>query len=312
MNIIGYKHIYLTISGILVLVSIVLVAVWGLKQGIDFTGGTLMEIEFHPETAAQKRAPTADEVKKELEVLDIGPVSIQSAGPNGMLLRFPNITEEKHQQILQAFAHLTGPNRFSEKRFDTIGPTVGTILRTRALLAISLAVIAIILYLTWAFRQVSKPVASWKYGLVAVFTLIHDISIPAGVFALLGKFRGVEVDSLFITALLTIMGFSVHDTIIIFDRIRENLSKQKSPEDYDKIVNRSLNETITRSINTSLTVLLVLVAIYVLGGETTRYFALALIVGIAFGTYSSIFVASPLLVLWEQFSRKRALSRNRR
>lgn len=312
MNIIGYKYIYLTISGILVLASILLLVIWGLKPGIDFTGGTLMEIEFHADASAQKRMPATDEVKKELDFLRVGPVSVQPAGTNAMLIRFSTITEEKHQQILGAFTHLTGSNGFSEKRFDTIGPTIGTVLRTRALLAIALTVIAIILYLTWAFRHVSKPVASWKYGLVAVFTLVHDISIPAGVFAVLGKFGGVEVDSLFITALLTIMGFSVHDTIIIFDRIRENLSKQKSPEDYDKIVNRSLNETITRSINTSLTVLLVLAAIYVLGGETTRYFALALIVGIAFGTYSSIFVASPLLVMWEQFSRRREAAKKRR
>ncbi len=234
-----------------------------------------------------------------------------------MMLRFPHVDEKTHQAIVQTLSQLNvgtqngenilfiGPQSSFEKRFDTIGPTIGQELRSRSFSAIGLAVIAIILYIAWAFRHVAKPVNSWKYGTIAVFTLLHDIAIPIGVFSFLGHYKGVEVDTLFITALLTIMGFSVHDTIVVFDRIRENLRKLKLTEQFDTTVNRSVNETIVRSLNTSITVLLVLLAIYVWGGETIHYFALALIVGIIFGTYSSIFVASPLLVVWNNLQSKR-------
>ena len=207
--------------------------------------------------------------------------------------------------MLKALSGLKGPEHMVERRFDTIGPTIGKVLRTQSFVAIGLTAAGIVLYLSWAFRHVSKPVASWKYGVVAVSAFIHDVTIPVGVFAFLGHFYGVTIDSLFITALLTVMGFSVHDTIVIFDRIRENLAKLKRPESYEATVNRSVNETIARSINTSLTVLIVLLAIFLFGGVTTRFFALALMIGIIFGTYSSIFVASPLLVIWQQWTEKK-------
>ncbi|OGN25672.1 MAG: protein-export membrane protein SecF, partial [Candidatus Yanofskybacteria bacterium RIFCSPLOWO2_01_FULL_44_22] len=191
------------------------------------------------------------------------------------------------------------------KRFDSIGPTIGRELKRNAAIALVVAIIAIVLYIAWAFRHVSEPVSSWKYGVAAVIALIHDVTIPTAVFALLGKFSGVPIDALFITALLTIMGFSVHDTIVVFDRTRENLRKLKGREEFSVTVNRSVNETFTRSINTSVTILLALVAIVVFGGESVRYFALALIIGIVFGTYSSIFIASPLLVLWNDLTKKK-------
>lgn len=301
MNIIGHKYKYLTFSGILIFGSIACLLVWGLNVGIDFTGGSLMEVEF-----TQGTVPTVDNVKEVLVPLKLGDIIVQPIGDKGMILRFRDVDEQTHQQILMAFGGLEGPKETIERKFDTIGPTVGKELRSKSFAAIGLTALGIVLYLAWAFRHVSKPVASWKYGVVAVSAFIHDVTIPLGVFAVLGHFYGVAIDSLFITALLTVMGFSVHDTIVIFDRIRENLAKLKHAEPYEDTVNKSVNETISRSINTSLTVLMVLLAVFIFGGETTRYFALALTVGIIFGTYSSIFVASPLLVIWEQSMRKKS------
>lgn len=304
MNIINNKHIYLTFSGFLVLASILVLAVWGLKPGIDFTGGSLLEVEF------KNRAPSAQDLQKKFGELDLGNVLIQPTGEKGVIMRFKHVEEEAHQKILQVLrGDEADQENIVEKRFDAIGPTIGRELRNKSFAALILAVTAIILYIAWAFRKVSKPIASWKYGVVAVLALIHDVTIPTGVFAALGKFRGVEVDTLFITALLTILGFSVHDTIVVFDRIRENLQKLKHPEVFDETVNRSINETIARSVNTSLTVLLVLGAVFFFGGETVKYFSFALILGIIFGTYSSIFVASPLLVLWSKFGNKFGLTK---
>lgn len=300
MNIIGHKYIYLAFSGILVAGSIVFLILWGLKVGIDFTGGSLMEVEF-----TQGTMPTVDNVREVLAPLNLGDITVQPIGEKGMVFRFRDVDAQTHQQILQALGGLQGPKETVERRFDSIGPTVGKELRSKSFLAIGFTALGIVVYLAWAFRKVSQPVASWKYGVIAVSAFIHDVIIPVGVFALLGHFYGISVDSFFITALLTVMGFSVHDTIVIFDRIRENLAKAKQIESYEHTVNKSINETITRSINTSLTVLIVLFGIFFLGGETTRYFALTLIIGIVFGTYSSIFVASPLLVIWERMQRKK-------
>ena len=291
MNIIGHKYTFLTFSGLLVLGSIIIIALWGLKLGIDYTGGSLLEIEF------KDKRMEVDELKKKMDGLSLENVIIQPAGEKGVILRFKDIDENTHQALLQS---LEGSE---EKRFDSIGPVIGNELKKKSVTALLLALVAIVLYIAFAFRQVSRPVSSWKYGLAAILALVHDVTIPIGVFALLGHFWGVEVDTLFITALLTILGFSVHDTIVVFDRIRENLRKLKSPEPYELTVNRSVNETITRSINTSLTILLVLLMVIVLGGETTKFFALTLILGIIFGTYSSIFVASPILVIWNRWTR---------
>lgn len=299
MNIIGHKYVFLTFSVILVLASIVLYALWGLKLGIDFTGGSLIEVEF------SEASPSLDDVKKYLAPINLGAAVVQPTGERGLILRFKDIDEERHQQVLRTLSAAipqntgdpNGLNQMKEKRFDSIGPTIGQELKRKSILAVVFAIIAIVLYVAWAFRHVSRPVSSWKYGATVIVALVHDVAIPIGFFSALGYLRGVEIDPLFITALLTILGFSVHDTIVVFDRIRENLRKLKTKELFAVTVNRSVNETLMRSINTSCTVLIVLVAIFFLGGETTKYFSLALIIGIIFGTYSSIFVASPLLVI---------------
>lgn len=299
MNIIGKKHIFVSASLTLMFASIILFAVWGLTLGIDFTGGTLLEVEF------SRLRISNEEIHKALKPLNLNDVILQPIGEKGVMMRMGPIEEDMHQKILLSLITLAKDQTITEKRFDTIGPTIGKVLRQQSYTTIALTIAGIVLYLSYAFRKISKPVSSWKYGIVAVITLVHDVAIPVGVFVVLGKLHNIEVDSLFITALLTVMGFSVHDTIVIFDRIRENLTKLKGSESFEITVNRSVNETIGRSINTSFTVLIVLLAIFFLGGETTRYFSLALLVGIAFGTYSSIFLASPLLVYWNNWTKQK-------
>ena len=195
-----------------------------------------------------------------------------------------------------------------EKQFDSVGPVVGQELKRRAYIAIGTVLFLIVIYIAFAFRKVSRPVAPWKYGLAAIIALFHDIFIPTGIFSILGHYLGVEIDLLFVTGLLTILGFSVHDTIVVFDRIRENLRKGLG-KNFEETVNISVNQTITRSINTSLTVFLTLLAIFIFGGASVKYFALLLMIGVFFGTYSSIFVASSLLVTWEAWRQKRTARR---
>lgn len=292
MSIIKYRKIYFAISGVLFITSIAALLIWGLKPSIDFTGGALLEAQF------SQNGIKLEEIKENLSKLEIGEISVQPAGENGVILRMKDIDEETHQKILQA---LEGAQ---EKRFESIGPVVGEELKRRAIYAVSLTLLMIVAYIAWAFRKVSRPVVSWQYGLATLIALFHDVFLPAGVFAFLGHYKGVEVGLLFITAVLTVLGFSVHDTIVVFDRIRENLRKGSSGN-FEHIVDLSVHQTIVRSINTSLTVLLTLLAIYFLGGETIKYFVLTLILGIIFGTYSSIFIASPLLVVFEKWGKRR-------
>ncbi len=288
LQIIPNKKVFLTISAILVLASILSVIFWGLKLGIDFTGGTYWEVEF------LNARPDNATVLNTLAGMGLKDVVVQPTGETGLILRLKDISENTHQAALQSLNSLK-PAR--DIRFESIGPTIGQELKGKAVTALFLVLILIILYIAWAFRKVSKPVASWKYGIIAVIALMHDVFIPAGVFAILGHYKGVEIDTLFVTALLTVLGFSVHDTIVVFDRIRENL-RRRPHENFSENINKSVNETFARSINTSLTVFLVLLAVYFLGGQSTQTFALTLILGVFFGTYSSIFVASPLLDLW--------------
>lgn len=301
MDIIGKKYIFLSFSGILVLASFLAIAVWGLHMGIDFTGGSLLQVSF---TDAR---PASEAIRDSIKDLNVGSVAIELAQDRDVILRFRSVDESDHQGILKALAVL-GP--VQEKQFTTIGPTIGNELKNRALMALILALALIVLYITWAFRHVSRPLPSWKYGSVAVMVaLFHDIIIPTGLFSLLGRFGGAEADALFVTALLTILGFSVHDTIVVFDRTRENLRNLKKSEQFDETINRSVSETFTRSLFTSFTVFLVLAAVFFLGGATTRYFALTLMAGVLFGTYSSIFVASPLLVLWNDSTKRRGMDK---
>lgn len=297
------RKITYLISGTLILLSLISIAVFRFNFGIDFTGGTIMEIEY----AAER--PSIDQIKTALKGFQVGDIKLQPTGDTAYILRFKDIDEDTHQKILSSLSF--DSFKAEEKRFDSIGPVIGSELKRRALYAVGLAAIMIILYIAFAFRKVSalktsqfKNLSSFKFGVIAVVALMHDVIIPTGIFSVLGQFKGVEIDSLFVTAILTILGFSVHDTIVVFDRIRENLLKNPS-KNFEETVDKSVKETIIRSINTSFTVLLVLVALFIFGGETTKFFSLALILGIFFGTYSSIFLASPLLVSWLNFSNRR-------
>ncbi len=294
LNIIQHRKIWYTISGLLFAASILAVLVWGLNFGIDFTGGTLYEIKWADKVPATAAIVDAVNRAEHLEV------QVQPAGETDSLLRLPSITEDVHQKIAKELASL---GKFEDMSFETVGPTVGQELKQRSLTALALVLLAIIAYISFAFRKVSRPVPSWRYGVVAVMALFHDVIIPIGVFAVIGHLFDIKIDILFVTAALTVLGFSVHDTIVVFDRIRENITRRPG-KTFEETVNRSVNETLARSINTSLTALLVLLAVFFFGGVTIKYFVLMLILGIIFGTYSSIFIASPLLVSWYLSGRK--------
>ncbi|MFH1968208.1 MAG: protein translocase subunit SecF [bacterium] len=294
-NFIKYSIFYYVISGVLVVATIACLFIFGLKFGIEFVGGSTMELEF------QNNRPSNEEISNAISDFDLGEVVIQPTGANGAILKFRGIDEEVHQQILLEINNLAF---VQEKSFQYIGPSVGQELRNKTQLAIVLALLSITLYIAFAFRKVSRPVVSWKYGLASLVALFHDILIPIGVFSVLGALYNVEITIPIIAALLTVLGFSVHDTIVIFDRIRENIIKRGSGE-FEDTVNWSLNQTLGRSLSTVFSTLIVLFAIYFFGGETLKYFSLALIIGITSGAYSSIFIAGPLLVSWYKWSLKK-------
>lgn len=381
IKIVQRRKTWFALSAILISISIAALCVWGLKLGIDFTGGTLMEFSFEEKTL------NSEEIKNVLEDLDIGEVNVQFSN-DSVLLRFKDVDEDTHQEIIRALdLAILGENgneegdnnleesiedideedadtliesisgirkamaadeigvvdeveesgievttdsgeeiyieseeidlesviatsekksKIKEKRFDSIGPVIGNELKSTAVIAIVIALIAIVFYIGWAFRKVSRPVSSFKYGIIATITLFHDIIITLGVFAVLGHLYNIEVGIPFVAALLAILGYSVNDTIVVFDRTRENLIRSGHDE-FESVVNKSVNETLIRSLNTSFTTLLVLTTLYLFGGETIKYFVIALIVGVSAGTYSSIFIASPLLVTWQKWSLKRRL-----
>ncbi len=296
IQIIKYRGLAYGLSFVLLVAALASLAVWGIKYGIDFNGGSLLEVEF------KGTRPAVQTVEQSLAQLNLGYNVIQPTGRNGMILRFKDVDENTHQAIVKKLSGLD-KGELTEKRFESVGPIVGAELKSRALWAIAVALFFIVSYIAWAFRKVSHPVASWKYGVAAIIALAHDVVVTTGVFSILGHFKGIEVDILFVSAILTVIGFSVHDTIVVFDRIRENIFRHAAV-DFTTTVNKSVNDTLARSINTSLTTLLVLLALFILGGETIRYFALALIIGITLGTYSSIFVASPILVDWNRLNQK--------
>lgn len=284
-NIVGYRRVGYAISSVLVGLSLIALILWGLKFSIDFTGGSLIELRYpdgRPELSV-----VSDMVPKEL-----GSVLVTPVGEDGYVLRLQTLTEEQHQVVLSALSEQSAS--VEELRFTSIGPTIGMELRNKAIYALVAVLTAILIYVAWAFRKISHPIPSWQYGGAAIVALFHDVIITLGVFSLLGHYMGVEVGALFITALLTVLGFSVHDTIVVFDRVRDNL--HRLDERFPSIVNVSLNETMSRSINTSLTTLLVLLFSLFFGGSSITFFVLALVIGIIVGTYSSIFIASPLLV----------------
>jgi preprotein translocase subunit SecF len=287
MFIILYRNIFFTLTGILVLVSLVVPFVFGLNIGTDFTGGALVEVRY------DAGRPAPESLQSALTGAGLESVSVRGAGDDSYIIRAAPLSAEAREALPQALAGGT-----IEKLTD-IGPTVGKELRTKALLALSLVLLGIVLYVAFVFRKVSKPISSWVYGLITVVTLLHDVVIPVGAFALFGYLWGAQVDILFVTALLTILGFSVHDTIVVFDRVRENLRENQEKnhkEPFENVVGRSIDQTFVRSINTSLSTLIALLALFFLGPESTQDFALTLLIGIVAGAYSSIAVATPLLV----------------
>jgi preprotein translocase subunit SecF len=298
MNIIGHKSIYLSISSVLVLVSVVLIAVFGFRPGIDFTGGTLWQIKVDN--------PQAGESAVRDTFLNLGAkeaIVYRELTSQSYLTKLPNLSEADHQKYLSALKEKFG--QVEELKFETIGPTVGDQLRSRAIWAIVLVLLGISLYIAFAFRKASYPVQSWKYGIATLIALAHDVIIPSGVIVALGHWKGTELDTNFVVALLVIMGFSVHDTIVVFDRIRENLLTRKGSKTFSEIVNDSVVQTLARSINTSLTLVLVLVAMLIFGAPTLKLFVLIMLIGVIFGTYSSIFIASPILTIWHRFGKSK-------
>ena len=298
MFIIKHKKIFIGISVALVLLSLISLFVFGLHVGIDFKGGTLEEVTY--KTTRPDQAVLSNDLSK----LGFGVVNLQPTGELGYIIKTRALTDAEHTTLLQTLS--TDPaNPATEVNFDSIGPSVGRELTRKAIIAVILISLAIICFIAFAFRKVSKPVSSWRYGIIAILTLIHDVLIPVGIFAALSHFYGAELDTLFVVAVLTILGLSVSDTIVIFDRIRENLKSIQAKEiDFGTVVGHSLEESYVRSICTSLTVILVLLSLVFFGPSTTKYFALMLTAGMFFGTYSSIFLASPLLVLVSEKQKK--------
>ena len=294
MNIIKNRVVFYVISGIFVGGSIVALALFGLNQGIDFTGGSMLSVRFDSR-------PTPVDAEKTLSGLDLGAITIQPVGDTAMNFRMKTLDEDTHQKVLTSLRGSYGTT--TELEFNSIGPSVGQELRQKSLTALVILFLAILAYVAFSFRKVSMPVQSWKYGVVTLISAFHDVSIPVGLFAILGRFAHVEIGTPFIAAVLTIMGYSINDTIVVLDRVRENL--QRSSGLFEDIVERSVQQTKLRSLNTSMTTILAMTAVYFFGGASIKDFALALIVGIAVGTYSSIFIASPLLVTWNRWDVKR-------
>ena len=303
MWVIKHRAIFYTFSIILIIASIFSFFKWGLNLGIDFTGGTLIEVSYKSDK------PDQNLIQDSLRRLDQS-TTVRPAGLDGYIIKMKPIDQEEKAKVMDIL-NITKTDLASSsisadlKTFDSIGPILGKEALRKAGVSIVLVILGIVLFITFAFRKVSEPVSSWKYGLVAIVALIHDVIIPTGAFSILGHYRGYEVDTLFVTAILVILGFSVHDTIVVFDRVRENLRLSSKGKSFETTVGESINQTIVRSINTSLTTLIALIVLYFLGGSATEHFSLALIIGIAAGTYSSIFVGSALLVTIEKWGRKK-------
>jgi len=259
-----------------------------LKPGIDFTGGSILEINY------LNTRPGNEEVEQKLAGLNLDSLSVQAAGEKGIIIRTKYINEETHQAILKAL----GDNKsIEEKRFESVGSVIGQELKQKTLTLVFVCLAAIVLYIALAFRKVRGPVKAWQYAISSLLSLFHDILIPLGIFAVLGKFYNVEISIPVITALLTVIGCSINNVVVVFDRIRENTIR-KGVADFGETVNDSINQTLGRCLSTTFVYLLPLVAIFFFGGQTLKYFALALIIGIIAGTISAALLASPVLVFW--------------
>lgn len=295
MNLVKYKNYFFLFSLIVLIPGLLALYIWGLKLGVDFSGGTLWEVRF-------TKVVTSQEIKQTLEENNIEVSQSANTSTNSVLLRLGETNEEKLKETREKLE--AKYEKTEDIRLETVGPTISKELTQKAVLAVGVSILAILSFITWSFRKVPKPASSLAFGLCTIIALVHDVLVVVGIFSILGHFLNIEVDSLFITALLTVIGFSVHDTIVVFDRIRENLIKH-SDFDFDEVVNHSLLQTLGRSLNTSLTAILVLVALFLFGGESIKTFVLALLIGIISGTYSSIFNAAPLLTVWHKYFQKK-------
>ena len=297
MNIIGKKYWYFLISLIVIIPGIISLILFGLNLSIEFTGGSNITFSFPQELSNSKTAV----VKKIFTDNKIKVDSIDKSG-NLIYVKTQSVSEKQDIQINNDIKIKLGS--FKQEQYETVGPTIGSEITVNAIKALIIASILIVLYITWSFRKVPKPASSFRFGVAAIVALIHDVLVLLGLFSIFGHFFGVQIDSLFVTAILTVIGFSVHDTIVVFDRIRENL-RRVGGENFSEVVNDSILQTLDRSLNTSLTVILVLIALLLFGGDSIRWFVVALLIGITSGTYSSIFNAAPLLVVWQEIVEKR-------
>ena len=301
MFIIKHRTLFFALTGALVAAALIALVIFGLKFSIDFTGGTLVQATY------PGGRPPAQALQASLDSAGFSNYSLREANTNDYVLRSGNMTAAERAALPETLS-VAGKYQATIDSQNEIGPTIGAELRSKALISIAVVMLCILLFIAFAFRKVSKPISSWVYGLVALVTLVHDVIIPVGFFAILGHVAGASVDTLFVTAVLTVLGFSVHDTIVVFDRVRENLRinhERNKKEDFADTAGRSLQQTFVRSINTSLTVVFTLLVLFFIGPASTRDFALTLLVGIIAGTYSSIFLATPLLVSIEHYRRKR-------
>lgn len=302
MYIVAHRRFFFWFAGTIVAGAIGAIAFFGLPLSIDFTGGSLVEVQY------EQTRPALATITEEVEKTGIAGSSIRESGDTGIIVRTRTLTPDEHATLIQALS-INGTAPATELRFNSIGPALGSELAIKTLYALFGVTLAIMLYIAWAFRRVSKPVSSWVYGLIVVAVLVHDVVVSAGFYALLAYFTGAQVDALFAVALLAILGYSVNDTIVIFDRVRENLSinqHQDIEEPFENVVGRSITETLGRSINTSVTVMLALFALIVFGSKETINFALVLFVGVVAGTYSSILFAAPMLVPLAKYFAKDA------
>lgn len=293
LKIVEKRNWFFVLSLVVIIPGLISIFLWGLKLGADFTGGTLLEVKL--KTKVEKEKIVEVGAAKKLEI------QIQPTSETSYILRTKPL-DDKQVQTLLSDLNKKYPG-IEQLRIETIGPTIGKELLQKSLTALLFASVAIVFFIAWAFRSVPKPASSWRFGITAIITLLHDVLILVGVFSIFGHFLNVEIDALFVTAALTVIGFSVHDTIVVFDRIRENLNKA-SFKTFEETVSHSIVQTLSRSINTSLTVVLVLSALLLFGGSTIRWFVVALLIGIISGTYSSIFNAAPILVVWQNWTEK--------
>lgn len=291
INLMKFKKLYIIFSLVIIIPGLLFLLTSGLKLGIDFTGGGLFEYQF--EASGSGQIKSTEEIRSNLSQHG----TVTPSGERTFLLRTKPMDQAQMNQLKQQIASESG--QFIVRREENVGPVIGKELEQKALIALLVATVAIVAYITWAFRKVPKPASSFRFGVATIAALVHDVLLVVGIFAILGHYWHVEVDSLFVTALLTIIGFSVHDTIVVFDRIRENLPKYMSHK-FEEVADISVAQTLARSLNTSLTVVFVMLALLLFGGETIRWFVVALLVGIISGTYSSIFNATAILVWWEE------------